>query len=333
MLPSVMAANVVVLLLLVFGCTADFQKYAKQPGANILLEISPLMSLALDLTGFYCHSPSTCASCGPAIGNRLARRRAAAAGGGAGEAGAGAGEVAAAAGGAGAAGEAGAAARGAAVPETGAGEAAAADKAPVRMAAPAGEETAASAAAAVAVGPADVAVSATPQAGAGAATTVGRSSGECKPSAAAAAAASPHTPATTPAAPVKHRSNMVKPHATACSPVTHVIKPRATAPITQQQHGVLRTNCIDCLDRTNVVQFAYGLAAFGRQLLALGVSDESELDSDSSMAFNLMEMYEAMGHNLALQYGGSEAHAGFFQKKRGEWETTTQSRDLVTSIR
>jgi hypothetical protein len=34
-----------------------------------------------------------------------------------------------------------------------------------------------------------------------------------------------------------------------------------------------------------------------------------------------------------LQYGGSEAHAAFFQKKRGEWDATTQSRDLMTSIR
>jgi hypothetical protein len=36
---------------------------------------------------------------------------------------------------------------------------------------------------------------------------------------------------------------------------------------------------------------------------------------------------------LLLQYGGSEAHAAFFQKKRGEWDATTQSRDLMTSIR
>ena len=32
------------------------------------------------------------------------------------------------------------------------------------------------------------------------------------------------------------------------------------------QRGVLRTNCIDCLDRTNVAQYAYGLAALGHQL-------------------------------------------------------------------
>jgi hypothetical protein len=44
------------------------------------------------------------------------------------------------------------------------------------------------------------------------------------------------------------------------------------------QHGVLRTNCIDCLDRTNVAQFAYGLGGLGRQLLAVGVSDSPDID-------------------------------------------------------
>ena len=39
------------------------------------------------------------------------------------------------------------------------------------------------------------------------------------------------------------------------------------------QHGVLRTNCIDSLDRTNVGQFVYGLLALGRQLHALGISE------------------------------------------------------------
>jgi hypothetical protein len=40
-----------------------------------------------------------------------------------------------------------------------------------------------------------------------------------------------------------------------------------------------------------------------------------------------------MGHTLALQYGGSEAHAVFFQRKKGEWEAATQGKDLFTSIR
>jgi phosphatidylinositol 3,5-bisphosphate 5-phosphatase len=74
------------------------------------------------------------------------------------------------------------------------------------------------------------------------------------------------------------------------------------------QKGVLRTNCIDCLDRTNVAQYAYGLAALGHQLHALGSVESPELDLDSSLAHHLMHFYERMGDTLALQYGGSAAH-------------------------
>jgi len=74
------------------------------------------------------------------------------------------------------------------------------------------------------------------------------------------------------------------------------------------QSGVLRTNCIDCLDRTNVAQYAYGLEALGRQLQAMEMSDEPKVDPDSSIAVALMEMYQGMGDALAQQYGGSAAH-------------------------
>ena len=72
------------------------------------------------------------------------------------------------------------------------------------------------------------------------------------------------------------------------------------------QHGVLRTNCIDCLDRTNVAQFAFGLAALGRQLHALGLAEGPELDARSSLARQLMDLYEAMGNVLARQVGSQE---------------------------
>lgn len=74
------------------------------------------------------------------------------------------------------------------------------------------------------------------------------------------------------------------------------------------QSGVLRTNCIDCLDRTNVAQYAYGLAALGRQLHAMGLTDIPKVDPDSSIAAALMDMYLGMGDALAQQYGGSAAH-------------------------
>ncbi|KAL0333655.1 UNVERIFIED_CONTAM: Phosphoinositide phosphatase SAC4 [Sesamum angustifolium] len=74
------------------------------------------------------------------------------------------------------------------------------------------------------------------------------------------------------------------------------------------QKGVLRTNCIDCLDRTNVAQYAYGLAALGHQLCALGVTTSTRIDLDDPLAEELMGCYERMGDTLAHQYGGSAAH-------------------------
>ena len=64
---------------------------------------------------------------------------------------------------------------------------------------------------------------------------------------------------------------------------------------------MLRSNCIDCLDRTNVAQFAFGLVALGRQLEALGVADAPRLDPRSSIAAQLVDLYEAAGNTLARQ--------------------------------
>lgn len=46
----------------------------------------------------------------------------------------------------------------------------------------------------------------------------------------------------------------------------------------QVQNGIARTNCIDCLDRTNAAQFVIGKCAFGKQLQALGVLAAEEVD-------------------------------------------------------
>lgn len=74
------------------------------------------------------------------------------------------------------------------------------------------------------------------------------------------------------------------------------------------QKGVLRTNCIDCLDRTNVAQYAFGLAALGHQLKTLDLIYRPKIDLDDPLADDLMTLYEEMGDTLALQYGGSAAH-------------------------
>ncbi|GLT64543.1 hypothetical protein SLA2020_370290 [Shorea laevis] len=99
------------------------------------------------------------------------------------------------------------------------------------------------------------------------------------------------------------------------------------------QSGVLRTNCIDCLDRTNVAQYAFGLAALGCQLHAMGLTDNPKVDPDSSIAAALMDMYQSMGDALAQQYGGSAAHNTVFPERQGLWKATTQSREFLKSIK
>ncbi|KAI8553259.1 hypothetical protein RHMOL_Rhmol05G0001800 [Rhododendron molle] len=98
------------------------------------------------------------------------------------------------------------------------------------------------------------------------------------------------------------------------------------------QKGVLRTNCIDCLDRTNVAQYAYGLAALGKQLRALGVLDTTKIDVDDPIADQLMWFYERMGDTLAHQYGGSAAHNKIFSQRRGQWKAATQSQEFFRTL-
>ena len=48
-----------------------------------------------------------------------------------------------------------------------------------------------------------------------------------------------------------------------------------------KQFGVVRTNCVDCLDRTNTAQFVMGKCALAFQLYALGIMDSPQLQFDT----------------------------------------------------
>ena len=99
----------------------------------------------------------------------------------------------------------------------------------------------------------------------------------------------------------------------------------------RKQEGVLRTNCIDCLDRTNVAEFMVGKCALGHQLYALGVISEPFLEFDSDAVRLLEEMYEDHGDTIALQYGGSQlVNTMETYRKISPW--TSHSRDILNSI-
>ena len=103
--------------------------------------------------------------------------------------------------------------------------------------------------------------------------------------------------------------------------------------VTKVQSGIVRTNCLDCLDRTNVGQFSFALLALGEQLCSLGLIHNPAIDAQSTLAKLLMELWEVVGHQLAEQYAGSEAQTSFFRRARGEWQPAWQSRNFLTAIR
>jgi hypothetical protein len=55
-----------------------------------------------------------------------------------------------------------------------------------------------------------------------------------------------------------------------------------------KQNGVIRTNCMDCLDRTNVTQSALGRWMLNRQLRAVGILSHKESIEDHE---NFMTMF------------------------------------------
>ncbi|KAF8114273.1 hypothetical protein N665_0039s0037 [Sinapis alba] len=98
------------------------------------------------------------------------------------------------------------------------------------------------------------------------------------------------------------------------------------------QKGVLRSNCLDCLDRTNFAQYANGLVALARQLDLLGIRGPPVVDKNNPLAQKLMEAYEKMGHVIALQYAGSDAHTKMFSALRGDWNMMMKHRDMLTAV-
>ncbi|KAL8726393.1 MAG: hypothetical protein Q9166_006744 [cf. Caloplaca sp. 2 TL-2023] len=98
------------------------------------------------------------------------------------------------------------------------------------------------------------------------------------------------------------------------------------------QNGVARTNCIDCLDRTNAAQFIIGKCALGRQLQALGITTNETVEFDTDVVTVLSHMYHAHGDMIAIQYGGSHlVNTMATYRKINQW--SSHSRDMVESFK
>jgi phosphatidylinositol 3,5-bisphosphate 5-phosphatase len=102
--------------------------------------------------------------------------------------------------------------------------------------------------------------------------------------------------------------------------------------IPTMQNGIARTNCIDCLDRTNAAQFVIGKRALGYQVHALGIIADTSIDYDTDAVNLFTHMYHDHGDTIAVQYGGSQlVNTMETYRKINQW--TSHSRDMVESFK
>lgn len=102
---------------------------------------------------------------------------------------------------------------------------------------------------------------------------------------------------------------------------------------TRLQKGVVRTNCIDCLDRTNAAQFIICKEALSHQLQSLGfITRSTDLDYESDLINILTEIFHDHGDTIAVQYGGSNLVNTMDSYRRiNQWSSHT--RDILNSIK
>ncbi|GAD95719.1 SacI domain protein [Paecilomyces variotii No. 5] len=83
--------------------------------------------------------------------------------------------------------------------------------------------------------------------------------------------------------------------------------------ILRKQTGIVRTNCMDCLDRTGVAQCAFGGRALERELLSEGISIDLHGDS-STQWFNIL--WADNGDAISKQYSSTAALKGDYTRTR-----------------
>ncbi|KAM7529511.1 hypothetical protein LguiB_032921 [Lonicera macranthoides] len=81
----------------------------------------------------------------------------------------------------------------------------------------------------------------------------------------------------------------------------------------ESQTGVVRTNCIDCLDRTNVTQSMIGRRLLEIQLRRLGLFDADEtINSHPNFDDSFKIIWANHGDDISIQYSGTPALKGDF---------------------
>lgn len=100
-----------------------------------------------------------------------------------------------------------------------------------------------------------------------------------------------------------------------------------------RQTGVFRTNCMDCLDRTNVVQSAFGRSVLNIQLMRFGISEYPEQGIKYYDQFERIfnNVWANNGDMISRMYAGTSALKGDFTRT-GKRNITGMMNDASNSL-
>ncbi|KAI8336915.1 SacI homology domain-containing protein [Blakeslea trispora] len=100
-----------------------------------------------------------------------------------------------------------------------------------------------------------------------------------------------------------------------------------------KQAGVFRTNCMDCLDRTNVVQSAFGRSVLNLQLMRFGISEYPDQGIKFYDGFERIfnNVWANNGDMISRMYAGTSALKGDFTRT-GKRNITGMMNDASNSL-
>ncbi|CDH60949.1 related to sac1-recessive suppressor ofsecretory defect [Lichtheimia corymbifera JMRC:FSU:9682] len=100
-----------------------------------------------------------------------------------------------------------------------------------------------------------------------------------------------------------------------------------------KQNGVFRTNCMDCLDRTNVVQSAFARVVLNQQLMRFGISEcpDEGIHYYESFERIFNHVWANNGDMISRMYAGTSALKGDFTRT-GKRNITGMMNDASNSL-
>ena len=103
--------------------------------------------------------------------------------------------------------------------------------------------------------------------------------------------------------------------------------PNTQDALLKEQRGIIRTNCMDCLDRTNLLQSQIAWVVLVNQMMKLGI----QLEESKEVQQFFRHIWADNGNSISQCYAGTNAMKGDFTRN-GQRDITGFAKDASSSV-